>query len=118
MTEKIEVKSRNGKSFDRMNTTPLNEGTTDSPCKSPSKWRKLSLIVSAVQSFNHYGTKNIGNETDIDEDLRDYRTRLMVNTVNNRPVEIKDKSNSSFENTNQFDYEDNLRSEILKEILE
>jgi hypothetical protein len=119
LTQQIEVKgSRNNiRQYDRTISLPVKEASeTESPPKSPSKWRKLSLIVSAVKSFHRYDTKNIGNDSEIDEDLKDYKSRLMGNVVRGKSS-IKDLSDTT-DCLNQSQYEESMRKQILKEILE
>jgi hypothetical protein len=85
--------------------------------KSPSKWKKLSNTLSIVKSFHRYDTKNLGSENEIDQDLNDYKTRLHNNTIKSRFVETQPElKEPSY--TVKGEYEDELRRNILSDILE
>lgn len=54
----------------------------ESPPRSPSKnWKKISNVIRSVNSLRKYNTKNIDNESEMDEDLQDYKERLFNNTI-------------------------------------
>jgi hypothetical protein len=92
--------------------------TIDSNPKSPSKWRKLSNVFSAIKGFNRYDTKNLGNETDIDQDLKDYKSRLHDNTLKSRFIEYIQPEERELSNMTKEEYEEDLRRNILNEIYE
>jgi hypothetical protein len=89
------------------------------PPNSPSKvkWRKLSNIISTINCFHRYDTKNIGDEVDIDKDLKDYKSRLHGNTVRSRFFEGK-QERINMDQLSKEDYEDQLRQDILSIIIE
>jgi hypothetical protein len=92
--------------------------------KSPSKWKKISNLITAVQSFHRYDTKYIGNDSDIDIDLNDYKTRLLSNTIKNRSIldskymEGNIDDNKELNDILREEQEEELRNNILNEILE
>lgn len=72
-----------------------NDNESSSP-KSPSKWRKLSNLFKSINSLQRYETKNIGEESEIDSEMKDYKYRLYGNTVKVRKSVIGgDEDNSS-----------------------
>jgi hypothetical protein len=86
--------------------------------KSPSKWKKLSNIISTVNCLRRYDTKNIDGESDIDQDLNDYKTRLHNNTIKSRFIESQPEILKDLSYVSKKDYEDELRRGILTDILE
>jgi hypothetical protein len=76
------------------------------------KWRKLSNVISTVKGFHCYDARSIDNESDFDQDIKDYKLRLHENTVRSRCIDKIE------EPVTQKDYEEDLRLYILNEILE
>lgn len=108
------------------NSPGINENSIygESP-KSPSKWRKVTNLLKSVQGFHRYDTKNLGNESEIDQDLIDYKNRLHINTIRSKKsIHVEDGERTQLIklfNMNQEerdDYKNNLKEDIYKEIIE
>lgn len=84
---------------------------------SPSRWRKLTNIIRSVKSFCRYDTKNIGNEIDIDNDLKDYKNRLHNNTLKSRQDFRLEESFNMLEGEYE-EYNENLKHQVVHHILE
>lgn len=95
------------------------------PIVSPSKnWKKLSNVFRSLNSLKRYDTKNIGNDSEIDQELADYKQRLFANTIKNRQSEAENSMQTSYNPNFNFNVKShalgnnaNLFGQIDKEIL-
>jgi hypothetical protein len=98
-------------------TNILPKSPDKSEMNSPSKWRKLSNIIRSVKGLFRYDTRNIGNDNDIDNELKDYKDRLLNNTLKNRDdFRINESFNMS--QIAQDEYNENLKEQVMQYIIE
>lgn len=66
----------------------LEENSSKENHLNSSKWKKVQNLLRSVHCFQNYNTKNISNDCDFDNDMSDYKNRLLQNTLKSKNSKI------------------------------